>query len=149
MTRRLSWLLMAVVLAVAFVAGARDDSGPRTDAERARALAKQVRCPTCRGLSVAESDAKAASAVRDEIRTRIRAGESDAEIRSFLVSRYGREILLTPPGRGVSTIVWALPVAALVLALAGLAAVFRRWRARGAARPDADDVRLVEEALRS
>ena len=64
----------------------------------------------------------------DRFGRRVRAGESDSEIRAYFVSRYGRDILLQPEGTGVAAIVWVLPVAALVCGIAGLALYFRRRR---------------------
>lgn len=143
-----SWLAMALVLTGALAVGATGDRAPRTESERVRAIASEVRCPTCRGLSAAASDAKAAQAVRDEIRTRVRRGESESTIRAYLVSRYGQEILLEPEGRGLAALVWALPVSAGIAAVAGLVIVFRRWRGLTAAPPvSGADRALVEEAL--
>ncbi|MBW3557471.1 MAG: cytochrome c-type biogenesis protein CcmH [Actinobacteria bacterium] len=146
MSRRWSWLAMALVLSVALAVGAGGERAPRTETERVRSIASEVRCPTCRGLSAEASDAKAAQAVREEVRARIRQGQSDDAIRAYLVSRYGKDILLKPEARGVAGLVWALPVAGGVLALAGLAAAFRRWRSE-APPVSAADRALVEEAL--
>src|SRR5688572_19459293 len=100
---------MGCVLVAALAVGAFGSSGPQSEADRVRAIASTVRCPTCRGLSAAESDAKAAVAVRAEITRRVRAGESGQQIRAFLVSRYGPDIVLTPEGSGLSMLVWAIP----------------------------------------
>ena len=139
---------MAAVLVVALAVGGRGDGAPSTPNERVDAIAKEVRCPTCQGLSAAESDAKAAQAVREEIRRRVSEGQSDGEIRSFLVSRYGRDILLKPEGSGVASLVWVIPVVAAIAAGAGLVAVFMRWRRRQDAEVSEADRALVEEALR-
>jgi cytochrome c-type biogenesis protein CcmH len=128
--RWLPWLALLIVLTTALVAGASAGGGESASAPaRTARLAKELRCPTCRGLSVADSDAKAAEAIRDEIRARVDAGQSDDEVRAFLVSRYGEDILLKPRGSGVTGLVWALPVIALVAAAGGLAFAFRRWNA--------------------
>lgn len=148
MTRWLSWAAMALVLVGALVIGATDDRAPRTEADRVNAIASELQCPTCSGLSAAESDAAAAQAVREEIRTRLRAGQSKGEIERYFVSRYGQGILLKPEASGVAGLVWALPVAAGLLALAALVVTFRRWRReRAGAVPTADDRALVEQAL--
>lgn len=132
MRRWLPWGALAVVVVVALGIGAGSgNGGGDSDDARASRLAKQVRCPTCRGLSAAESDAKAAQAVRSEIRARVEAGESDEEIRAYLASRYGDDILLRPEGEGLASLVWALPVAGLVCGAAGLAFAFRRWKVAG------------------
>src|SRR5205085_4451053 len=102
----LPWLVLAVVLAGALVAGTARHH-PATDLEsHVRRVAAQIKCPTCQGLSAAESDAAASAAIRDEIRSRIQQGQSDGHIKAYLVSRFGRDILLDPPATGVSSLVW-------------------------------------------
>lgn len=147
--RRRSWLPYLVVLpivAVVLVVGSRRGGGPVTAQERVERIAEEVRCPTCESQSVADSRAPASEAIREEIRRRVDAGESDGAIRSFLVSRYGKDIVLEPEAKGVSALVWALPVVAVVGALAGLAVAFRRWGRRPPATASAEDRALVERA---
>lgn len=148
MRRWVGPLLLVLVLGTALFLGARDGDGPPTAAQRTAAIAERVRCPTCGGLSVADSDAAASEEIRREIRRRVDAGESDEEIVAFLVDRFGRDILLTPPRSGVGAVVWALPVAAVAAAALGLAVAFRRWRPRGPVEVSAEDRALVERALR-
>ena len=145
-SRRIAWLALALVLAVALFVGGGRRTGPRTPAQRAHHLAAELRCPTCRNLSVADSDAAAARAVRAEIGRRVAAGESDAQIRAFLVSRYGDDILLTPPASGVGALAWALPVVAVVCGAGALWWAFRKWESKLHARPTDADRALVEEA---
>lgn len=148
--RRLPWLVMVVMVAAALVVGATDDGGPRTPEERLRSIAASVRCPTCAGQSVLESDASAAKGVRNEIARRIADGQSDQEIRAYLVSRFGERIVLTPPRSGVGGLVWVLPVLALVAALAGLVVAFRRWRTGDDDGPtDADRVLVARAQART
>ena len=150
MSRWFSWAAMAAILLGALFVGVTDDRPPRTEADRVNALASEIQCPTCSGLSSAESDAAAAQTVRDEIRDRLRDGQSPAQIRAYFVSRYGRGILLKPEASGVAGLVWALPVALGLLALGGLVATFRRWRRQRdeLAGPSPEDRAIVETALR-
>ncbi|MGH9154473.1 MAG: cytochrome c-type biogenesis protein [Acidimicrobiales bacterium] len=143
---RLALLALVVVLGGALFVGARGDGDPPTPARRAGRLASKVRCPTCDGLSAAESDAPSSQAVRQEIRERIDAGISDGDILNYLVSRYPG-ILLTPPASGVGALVWVLPPMALVVAGAALAAAFRRWRSIPAGTVTDEDRALVARAL--
>ena len=122
-----AWVVLLFVVAGALVAGTQD-SGAKTDSERVQSIAKSVRCPTCRGQSVADSDAPAAANVRKDIERRVADGQSNDDIRSALAARFGDSILLTPPRDGVAGLVWVLPVIALVAALAGITFAFRRWR---------------------
>jgi cytochrome c-type biogenesis protein CcmH len=149
---RRSWLPYLVcgpLLVAALVVGARGGDGPVTAQGRVDRIAKQVRCPTCESQSVADSRAPASDAIRDEVRRRVDAGQSDGEITSFLVSRYGRDILLKPEARGVAGLVWALPVVVAAVALVGLVFAFRRWRARPSPRASAEDEALVAAARTS
>ncbi len=147
MSRRLSWLLLGVVLVGALAVGSRAGSGPLTEEQQVRRITSIVRCPTCRGLSVAQSDAPSADAIRDEVRRRVHDGESDAEIKGYLVSRYGKDIILRPDARGVGLVVWALPVIAVAAAVAGLVLVLGRRRVTPGRSVSAADQALVEEAL--
>jgi cytochrome c-type biogenesis protein CcmH len=127
MALKLSYGVMAVVLAVALVIGVRD-RGSTDPLDRAHALEQSIKCPTCRGQSVAESDAPASKAIRTEIARRIGAGQSDDTIRDYFAAQYGQDILLRPAASGWAGLVWIVPVVAGVLAAAGLAFAFWRWR---------------------
>ena len=148
MSRRLSWVFLGVVLAGALAFGSRRDSGPVTADRRVERITSVVRCPTCQGLSVAQSDAPAARSIDDEVRRRVQAGESDRQIKDYLVSRYGQDIILQPEAEGVGLLVWALPILGGVAVLAGLAYVLRQRRVRPGRKVSAADQALVEEALR-
>ena len=149
MSRRSSWGLLAVVLVGAFALGSRGPAGPPTEDQRVRRITSVVRCPTCQGLSAAQSDAPAARSIDDEVRRRVQAGETDDQIKGYLVSRYGDDILLQPEAEGVGLLVWALPLVATTTAVTALVLVLRRRRAGPAPAVTAADQALVEEALRS
>ncbi len=145
----LPWIALAVVVAAALVAGAGPGGGPPDGRHRIAALEASVRCPSCEDLSVADSSAPSAVEIRSLIATDVRSGRSDAQIRAFLVSRYGPSILLRPATTGAVGVVWLLPLAGLVLALGALGFFFWRRR-RSSLGPGAvsdTDRRLVEEAL--
>lgn len=145
---RWPWLVVLAVFAGALAVAALGDTGPQTTAERARSLSEGIRCPTCDGQSVADSDATAARTIRTEIVRRIEAGQSDDEIRSYIVGLYP-DSSLTPPTSGIGGLVWFLPVAGFVLALGGLVAAFRSWRSPPELAVSEEDRRLVEEARRA
>jgi cytochrome c-type biogenesis protein CcmH len=139
--------LVAVVAAALVVGGAGRSGGPRSAAARAEAIADDLRCPVCQGLSVADSHSPTAEAMYDDIRRRAEAGESDAAIKAYYVSRYGDWVLLDPKTSGVGAVVWLLPLTALLLALGGLAFAFRRWRRQPTRSATDEDRALVEAAL--
>jgi cytochrome c-type biogenesis protein CcmH len=147
---RLPWIALVVVVAAALAIGTFDTGGgARSDDDRGEALADSFRCPTCRGQSVAQSDAPAAVAIRSQIDRQIDEGRSDAEIRDYVLSRYPRSEQV-PPRSGLAGLVWVLPVAGVVVAVAALAVAFRRWRVVTDRRGTTEEDRvLVERARRA
>jgi cytochrome c-type biogenesis protein CcmH len=144
--RRAAWGALAVVVVVSlFVAGR--GASTQTAAQEAASIASEVRCPTCEGQSAEVSDAPAAKAVRTFVLQQVQAGQSRGQIERALEDRYGSDILLRPPASGIAGLVWVLPVVALVIALAALAAAFRRWRIVGETPLSDADRDLVAEAL--
>lgn len=146
---RWPWLVLVALLAGALVTASVGDSGARTTAERTRDVAESIKCPTCQGQSVADSNAPSAKAIRTEVARRIEQGQTDDEIRDYIAGIYGDEYLLNPPRSGVAGLIWFLPVAFLVLAAGGLVAVFRSWRSPPDIEVSDDDRALVERALES
>ena len=140
--------LLAVLVGALFVGATRN--GPElTVAQRAQTIAREVKCPVCIGESVAESKATTARAIFQEIERRVGIGQSKDEILNYLSTRYGTQQLLKPPRSGVGGLVWAIPVAVFVVAIAGVAMAFRRWKAQQpAACLTPGDEALVAEAMR-
>jgi cytochrome c-type biogenesis protein CcmH len=126
--RVVMWAGAAALVVGSLVWAAWPSGGPPTAGQRAHALATELRCPDCEGLSVADSSTPSAQAIRNDLARRTSTGQSDASIRSVYVARYGESILLTPPTSGLSLLVWVLPVVALALGAGGLALAFTRWR---------------------
>ena len=124
--RRLAWLGLALVVAVALLIGVTDRD-PATADERARRIGDSVMCPACSGETVSNSQAPVAVNIRRQIQARVAAGQTDQEISDALSAAYGERVIMNPPKSGVAGLVWVLPVAALVAAAAGLVVAFRRW----------------------
>jgi cytochrome c-type biogenesis protein CcmH len=138
---------MAVVLAAALTIGVTRAGGPRANEERVEAIAKTIKCPVCRSESVFDSKADASQNIRDEIARQVAAGRSDDQIRAFINARFQDQgLLLVPPKSGVDSLVWVLPVVALVLAAGGLVVAFRKWRLAPDTVPTDDDRALVDAA---
>jgi cytochrome c-type biogenesis protein CcmH len=118
---------------------------PKLEA-RARDLSSQLRCLVCQNQSIDDSDASLARDIRLLIRERIAKGESNAEVRAFLVSRYGDFILLKPPFKPETLLLWLS--APLTLALGGAAIVLasRRRRTATPALTAEEEKRLAEIA---
>jgi cytochrome c-type biogenesis protein CcmH len=143
----LPWAAMALVLVVALAIGATRTRGAESTQDRVTAIAKTIKCPTCRGESVADSNALTSREIRADIADRVEAGQTDDEIRAAYVSVYGADVQLTPSSSGVAGLVWAIPVVVIVVAGAGLVVVFRRWKAEGERSATDADRALVDAAL--
>ena len=86
---------------------------PKLEA-RARALSGELRCLVCQNESIDELRAELAHDIRMLVRQRIMAGESDKQILDFLVSRYGDFILLKPPLKPETMLLWGTPILLLI-----------------------------------
>lgn len=90
--------------------------------------AKDLRCPTCTGLSVLESDAPFSKQIKDLVEEKVKEGASHKEIMTYFTERYGPWILREPPKYGVNLIAWLFP---LILLVGGPICVwFFVWRKR-------------------
>lgn len=98
------------------------------DDDPARRLAAGLRCPACQGESVADSRSPIAAAMREVIADQLQAGHSPAEVRTYLVSRYGAEILAAPPARGWGLLLWLVPALALGIGTGSALRGHRRTR---------------------
>jgi cytochrome c-type biogenesis protein CcmH len=94
---------------------------PKLEA-RARAISAGLRCLVCQNQSIDDSKAEFARDLRLLVRERLNLGESDEQVRAFLVTRYGNFVLLKPPLDLETAFLWGMP--ALVLAAGGIALLF-------------------------
>lgn len=92
---------------------------------RAQELFKTLRCVVCTSQSLSESNADLARDIRQLTREQIQHGKSDAEIITYLTSRYGEEILLKPPLAPSTYLLWLLPFLILITGLAFTLAITR------------------------
>jgi cytochrome c-type biogenesis protein CcmH len=97
---------------------------------RAVALQKELRCVVCQGQSLDESSAPLAADLRKLIREHIANGDSDAQIKNYLVARYGDFILMKPPLETDTFLLWFGPLIVLVMGGAGVGVVIVRARTR-------------------
>jgi len=87
---------------------------PRQEA-RARELGQQLRCLVCQNNSVEESEADFARDIRRVIRERVAAGDDDAAVVAWMTARYGAFVRLRPAFSGMTLVLWATPVLALLV----------------------------------
>jgi len=128
-------LALALPLAAPVMAQAVSDPTPlqyRDAAEEARfhALAAELRCVQCQNQSLADSNAQIAHDLRREVLVLMQQGNSDAQIKQFLVDRYGEFVLYRPPMEARNALLWFGPPVALLIGAGVLIWVVRR-RSRG------------------
>ena len=80
-----------------------------------RAISDQLRCPTCQGISVNDSEAAFSRQIKDKVRRMLKEGQSESQITSYFVSRYGEWILRAPKKEGIGLVLWILPGMLIVL----------------------------------
>ncbi|MCB1971347.1 MAG: cytochrome c-type biogenesis protein CcmH [Geminicoccaceae bacterium] len=102
---------------------------------RARELGRELRCLVCQNQSIDDSDASLAHDLRVLVRERLVAGDTDQQVRDYLVARYGEFVLLEPPVQASTWLLWGGPFVILILG-AILVFVFVRRRPAGMAEPE-------------
>ena len=115
------WLLLVLMI----ISGAGpsyavlpDEMLPNAAQEaRARAISLGLRCLVCQNQSIDDSGATLAKDLRVIVRERIVAGDTDAQVTDYVVSRYGNFVLLKPPFQADTALLWILPFAMLIIAL--------------------------------
>jgi cytochrome c-type biogenesis protein CcmH len=132
MTRSFILILLILILSIPVLAVEPGEilSDPALEA-RARNLSKEIRCLVCQNQSIDDSDAGLAKDLRLIVRERLVAGDSDSDIKTFLVDRYGDFVLLKPPVKAETLFLWYGPFAIGVLGAAGVAVFLLRRRGNG------------------
>ena len=137
----LRWLaILCLVLGAHFAQADQQDPtrdkpfpDPAMEAQ-ARAFMRDIRCVVCQSQSIDESDAEIAAQLRNAIREQMAAGKSPDEIRAFLVARYGDFVLLKPPFKASTLLLWAGP---FVLVAIGFGFILLQRRKKTIATADA------------
>jgi cytochrome c-type biogenesis protein CcmH len=143
-------LLLAAMLAPAFAKEAAPAAADPVAEARLMELSSELRCLVCQNQTIADSNAELAVDLRNEIREKIQTGMSDAEIKDFMVARYGDFVLYRPPVKGTTLALWVGPF--LLLAVGGGVLFYnlRRRRQRDV-EPELsrDDQALAESLLQT
>lgn len=133
---RIRVVLALVLLSLPAAAFATEPTTYRSAAEetRFRALATSLRCVMCQNESLADSTAPIAHDLRREILDLMRAGKSNAQIRDYLVARYGEFVLYSPRVEPATWLLWFGPPLLLLIGLGTVIAIVRRRAAKAVAR---------------
>ncbi len=140
--RQLALILLLTLAAVPIVLAQKaSDPTPlqfRDTVEETRFhdLVAELRCVMCQNQSLADSNAQIAIDLRREVLDLMREGRSDAEVRDYLVARYGEFVLYRPRVSGTTWLLWFGP---LLFVLGGGFVVWRLLRRANSAPPPVDD----------
>jgi cytochrome c-type biogenesis protein CcmH len=133
MTRALATLAFGLLISQAVAAPLPERlTDPALEA-RAVELQKQLRCLVCQGQSLDESNAPLAADLRRLIRERIAAGDTNEQVQRYLVARYGDFVLMKPPLKPDTYILWLGPLLVLLAGGGTVALVAGKARRRAAA----------------
>jgi cytochrome c-type biogenesis protein CcmH len=123
-------LLIAALLAAPAALAVQPDEilkDPALEA-RARVISKELRCLVCQNQSIDDSDATLARDLRIVVRDRLKAGDTDTQTVAFIVDRYGDFVLLRPPFKASTLILWIGPALILIAGMVGVFVWHRRRR---------------------
>jgi len=123
-----SFWLWAAALVIVFAFALSLPATQSSAATRIAHLESLVKCPSCEDLSVAQSNATTAVAVRHEIAADVAAGKSDDQILTSIEDAYGPSILLSPPTSGLGVLLWVVPLAVVVALVVVGIRLRARWR---------------------
>ena len=119
-------LALAMLLAAGPWAFAKEAAPAAQDPileQRVMAISAELRCLVCQNQTIADSNAELAADLRNQVREKVRQGQSDSDIIDFMVARYGDFVLYRPPFKATTLLLWLGP---LLLLAGGLAILFRR-----------------------
>src|SRR5215470_10944649 len=138
-------LLFALVALAAVV-----DAAPSTHVseQTVHDVSAQLRCVVCQNLSVADSPSEMAAQMRGIVRERLEAGETPEQVREYFVEKYGDWILLAPPRRGFTLLVWLAPFVAVLAGVIIVAIRVSRWTRRARPTPPPVDPAMRERIQR-
>jgi cytochrome c-type biogenesis protein CcmH len=141
-------LVLALLLALGAGPAAAQTAPRAVDEQQVYAVASELRCVVCQNLSVADSPSEMAGQMRAIVRERLAAGETPAQVRQYFVTRYGNWILLAPPRRGFTLLVWLAPLAAVLVGVIAVGLLVRRWTSRPRPAPAPVDPAMRERIRR-
>lgn len=144
--------LALLLLVFAFPAFAVDPSevlpNPALEA-RAREIGRALRCVVCQNQSIDDSNAEVARDMRRAVRERLVAGDNDAAVFDFMVARYGDYVLLNPPFKARTLLLWLGAPLVLLIAGGALLVAARRRKAIVAPQPlNAEEQRRLDSLLK-
>ena len=145
--RRFLALAAAILATCAWGQSSEIDHPDPAVESRLKAISEELRCLVCQNQTIADSHATLAVDLRQQIRAMVGAGRTDAEIRAYMVERYGDFVLYKPPFQPNTLLLWLGPAILIVGGALALVIAIRRRGALPVAEGPDDDRRRELEAL--
>lgn len=121
-------LLLFITFALATAPPAQAQDGVPVSDDEVNVVAKELYCPVCPNTPLDVCETQACKDWRDEIRTQLSAGWSEEEVVDYFVERYGERVLAEPQRGGFTSLVWILPVVAVLMGMVFVVQALRDWR---------------------
>ena len=120
-----SFLILIILISISWAFIPEEKLNNEEHENRARIISKNIRCLVCQNQTIDDSNAELAQDIRKLIRNQITEGKTDREVQDFLVSRYGDFILMNPPMKLETALLWLAP---LILISIGILIIFFSFR---------------------
>ena len=124
--KRLFWIATLILVLSTLTVATVSAQGPTPTDDDVNAIAKQLFCPVCENTPLDVCPTQACKEWREEIRSMLADGKSEAEIKQYFVDYYGARVLAEPPRTGFNWLVYVVPPMVIV---AGIFVLFRALRA--------------------
>jgi cytochrome c-type biogenesis protein CcmH len=141
-----AFVIAAVLVITSTQAGAVEPSEMLDDPvmeARARTISAELRCVVCQNQSIDDSNAELARDMRVLVRERLVAGNTNQQVLDYVVSRYGDYVLLKPPFKSSTYLLWFGPLLFVMIGLTALVLMFRRGQSQ-----DMDNAMSQSQVLR-
>jgi cytochrome c-type biogenesis protein CcmH len=141
----LTFLASLLIVSVVYA----QDGGPGTPSDNdVNRVAKQLYCPVCPNTPLDVCETKACEDWRAQIRDQLAEGWTDQQVIDYFVAQYGERVLAEPQRKGFTSLVWFLPLIAVLVGLGVVYEILRNWRKQKLARAAAGPVPNIPEAIR-
>lgn len=120
-------ILVSTIAIFYLVLGTSLTFAQEPDYDRINEIAKDLNCPTCSGINLADCRTQTCAQWKDQIGDYVEAGYTNQEVLDEFVARYGEQVLQEPPKSGFTLVLWILPFIALIAGGVWLYYTLQRW----------------------
>jgi cytochrome c-type biogenesis protein CcmH len=140
------WVALGIVVALAVVLLVVRSSPDDSIEARGQRLEQRLACQECNGVAVANSNSPTSRVMKQDLRRRLEAGESEQEIIDYYVTVYGEGVRTTPANSGIGLVAWIVPALVVLLGACAIGFAVRRWTCAPRLHATAEDEAIVAAA---